>query len=978
MSFISAYHDRRSDKVVVWERTESGKRIRVEHAPLYNFYVPDPNGTFTAITGEKLKFVSFGSKKEFEDGCLSYSKRFESDITPLEKVMMTYFGKPAPKLSIGFVDIEVDYDPILGFARPSNPYAPINSLTLYRSNNNKYYTIAIPPKGFIGNLPQEMIDDNYILVKSEHELLERFLNLQEECDIVSGWNSEFFDVPYIGKRIELLFGQQALKRLAFESGPSPRWGEKDRFKGSKEKELVLDLGSRVHLDYMALFKKFTLGGRQSFSLAAISEEEIDMPKLHYDGSLHELYNGTYRPNLDAVKPEEDQDELYILNLTREQIRQVLESDEISDADKECFTEQYVELDSKIKRESFFKFITYNRRDVSCIVDIDKKFNYVSLANEMVHMATVNFSAIFGSVQLIDSAIINICHHELNKIVFDKSHKQSKKVEGAVVMSPKVGLHKMVGSCDLNSLYPSTYRSLNLSPEMIIGQLAEYEEGWRYIYEARVDPTNQDLLNRVVTIIPEGAPDYGTLDSEGNVIESGLEMKVGDFIRFIEENKYAVSAYGTILDQSRGEGLLPYVLTSWFKGRKELQAKKKEYVKKSDEYLENGGNKTDQEYIELSSNADYYDMLQGVRKVLLNSTYGATLNEFCRFGDPRLGASTTGSGRQITTHMCNTISSCLIGENAPKLVKTITTESDGEIENTYTMDVPDGLGPIYSDTDSCYFVMDKLVNGDLDLAVNLADEIVGIVNESFVPFMKLAFNCQPNFDTLIKAAREVVAVTGIFSAKKKYMLLVANMEGRPLSLDDPKSLKTQGSDIKISSTPEIIRELLKDVTLSILKGESKDSIDDKIIEFRKKLDGTQEINPLDFATITSVKNLESYWVKYSATELAGFGSVNLPSNVRATFNHNACIKAFEDHDTPEIKSGQKIKIIWLRPNDYDFKNMSFNSDTETLPKWFIDNFEVDIKLTEQKLVDQKISNIFKPIGWEVPTAHTQVVKKLIVF
>jgi hypothetical protein len=75
---------------------------------------------------------------------------------------------------------------------------------------------------------------------------------------------------------------------------------------------------------------------------------------------------------------------------------------------------------------------------------------------------------------------------------------------------------------------------------------------------------------------------------------------------------------------------------------------------------------------------------------------------------------------------------------------------------------------------------------------------------------------------------------------------------------------------------------------------------------------------------------------------------------------------------------KIKIVWLKPNEYDFTSMAFSSDTETLPEWFTKHFEIDVRLTELKLVDQKLKNIFDPIGWEVPTVHTQTVQKLLSF
>jgi hypothetical protein len=209
------------------------------------------------------------------------------------------------------------------------------------------------------------------------------------------------------------------------------------------------------------------------------------------------------------------------------------------------------------------------------------------------------------------------------------------------------------------------------------------------------------------------------------------------------------------------------------------------------------------------------------------------------------------------------------------------------------------------------------------------------------------------------------------------LLAKDIEGTKIEVDSKKAIKTQGSDIKISSTPEAIRGMLKKVLLQVLTNENKQKITDDIIEFRRNFNHV-DVKPLDYATTTSVKNLEEYFEKWLRIEKPGFGNANLPGNVRPAINHNRCIEMFGDQDTRPIQSGSKIKIVWLKENEHDFKSMAFGSDTEELPKWFTDNFEIDVKLTEQKLIDQKLSNIFEPIGWEVPTEHTVVVNKLLSF
>jgi DNA polymerase elongation subunit (family B) len=915
--FISAYNDRHKGKVLVWERLANGSRVKKEYDQPFYFYQEDRLGDFETITGKRVKRVDCTDEQSFEQAvmCVPAHKRFESDFDPLERVLMDNYSKAKPPtLHIGFIDIEVDYKSELGFAGPKNPYAPINALTLFYSETEKYVTLAVPPKSWDWNtqLPENL--SHVILCRNETELLELFLDLLHEIDVLSGWNSEFYDMPYIGKRIEMVFGKHALRRLGFEGGPAPRWSEMERFKGGKVKDPIIVLNSRVHLDYMRLFKKFNLTSRQSYSLNSIGMDELNEPKIHYAGTLEELYNN-----------------------------------------------------------DFILFLTYNTHDVTIVKRLDDKFKYIELANQMVHMATVNFEAVFGSVQLIDSAIINYAHNELGKIVFDRQvREEGPPVEGAIVVTPKPGFYEWIGSCDINSLYPSTIRSLNLSPEMIIGQLLNHEDGWRSFYYARIFPDNLEYQNAMVPILFEG-------ESEA------VELTAGELVDICNTQKWAVSGYGTILDQSKGEGLLASVLSSWFKGRKQLQDEKKKYGKLADQLIKEGKAKDDPEVVEAYRLYDYYDMLQGVRKVLLNSTYGALLNAFMRFGDPRLGASTTYTGRQITTNMINTASQTLCGlDDYPKLKKQVHKITkrkrngtiEHKIENEYTIDTVPGMGPLYGDTDSCYFTMSGLVN-NADDAILMADYVAEAINNSFPPFMRAAFNCGPGFDELIRAARELVCRTGILQAKKKYMMAMVDKEGKRVKEGDDE-LKTMGSDIKLSSTPEVIRTMLKEVVMMILNKRDKKEIDEVIINFRSslKLEGDQTIDPLDLSTIVSVNELEEYQVKWENLEKVGRGKVSIPANARATINYNFILEKLGIQDEPEIISGSKIKILWLKENPYGFTNIAFPSETETLPEWFKKHFDVDMAAMEQKLVDQKLQNIFDALDWSVPTFQSLKIASLL--
>jgi DNA polymerase elongation subunit (family B) len=194
---------------------------------------------------------------------------------------------------------------------------------------------------------------------------------------------------------------------------------------------------------------------------------------------------------------------------------------------------------------------------------------MAIANQMAHENTVNFDAVLGTVSYVETGIANHAHYELNKIVPDKNIIQNKKVEGAIVLTPWLGLHEWVGSVDINSLYPNTIRSLNISPEKIIGQFEthgtndEKEQAW-------VDICG---INSVALNANPDAKHTLFLESGEQLLMTGREWK-----KLLIDNKWAISAYGTVFDQSCGRGVVPDILQYWYSERKRLQAEKKKWSK----------------------------------------------------------------------------------------------------------------------------------------------------------------------------------------------------------------------------------------------------------------------------------------------------------------------------------------------------------------------------------------------------------------
>jgi hypothetical protein len=654
-NYISAVYNKKTNRVLVWERDRATDQRRIkEYVGEHYYYVEDPHGDHVTLWGHTCRRVDcknhWDMRERLEADQRCGRLTFEADFKPLDRCLMThYYNVQVPSLHKGLVDIEVDYDINRGYSRTDNPYAPVNALTLYRSWEQAYYVLAVPPPGWdeatsplnmdeLGfNDPQKTLfsakEAHLILCKNEAELLENFLDLLDDVDVVSGWNSEFFDVIYLAKRIEITLGNRAAQRLNFEGSPfSYEYREVEKF---EQKETICALSGRVHLDYLQLFRKFSFKARTSYALAKVAEDETTLEKLNYSGSLEELY-----------------------------------------------------------KTNFNWFIRYNIRDVEIIVALDEKFKFIDLANSMSHSNTVLMEDVFGSVKIIETGVTNYAHYNMNRIVGNKNPQPGEKAEGAIVINPKVGLHEWIGSVDINSLYPSTIRSLNMSPEMIVGQFLDKEYAWSEIYRG----TDTEL-----TFIPEV---YDDPNGDPGVTYTAKEWK-----NLLVENKWSVSGFGTVFDQGSGMGLIPAILADWYAKRKEYQKVMKD-AKKEVAELEKlatpeKSSSSDVAYkkgwlpatvhaklVETKKTSELFDLQQHTMKIFLNSTYGALLNQWFLYSDPRLGASTTGSGRQITTHMTEEISYISTGIRYP-LTKTTHVEK-GETHHVYTTDSP---VTIYGDTDS---------------------------------------------------------------------------------------------------------------------------------------------------------------------------------------------------------------------------------------------------------------------------------------
>jgi len=878
MSYVDALFVRDDDVIKVVERNEQGKRVYKEHPVRYTFYYPDPKGKFTSIYGEPLSRVVCKNSKDFrkELAVASHKELYESDINPIfVHLSEHYLNQEAPKLNICFFDIEVDFDPERGYSTPEDAFMPITAITLYLKWLGKLITLALPPKTMTMEAAVESVKefpDTY-LFDNESDMLETFLDLIEDADIISGWNSEGYDIPYTVNRVTQVLSKEDTRRFCLWN-QFPKRREYEKYGKSAQ---TYDLIGRVHLDSLELYRKFTYEERHTYRLDAIGEMEIGENKTVYEGTLDQLYNNDFKT-----------------------------------------------------------FIEYNRQDVALLNKLDDKLKFIDLANKIAHENTVLLQTTMGAVAVTEQAIINEAHHR-GMIVPNRPKRDENadnQAAGAYVAYPKEGIQDWVGSLDINSLYPSAIRALNMGPETIIGQL-------RPVY-------TQSYIHEQITLKKKsfaaawegkfGSEEYEAVMSQRRDTEIIIDWEDGNEtvhsaaevykLIFDSNQPWMLSANGTIFTYER-EGIIPGLLKRWYAERKEMQAKLKECIKAE--------NKVEEEY---------WDKRQLVKKINLNSLYGAILNPGCRFFDKRIGQSTTLVGRQIAKHMASKVNEIITGEYNHV-----------------------GKAVIYGDTDSCYFSAYTTLKKDIEAGripwtkenvTTLYDQIADEVNGTFVKFMQDAFHCPPSRGEVIKAGREIVGSKALFITKKRYAVLVYDKEGKRKDIDGkPGDIKAMGLDLKRSDTPAFIQDFLSDVLKMVLTGASEQEVLDHITAFRtefKARPGWEKGSPKRANNIT----------EYQAKE-AKQGKANMPGHVRASINWNTLRRMNSDKYSMQIVDGAKVIVCKLKDNPLGYTSVAYPVDELRLPKWFME-LPFDDAEMESTIIDNKLENLIGVLGWDIKSTE----------
>jgi DNA polymerase elongation subunit (family B) len=276
--------------------------------------------------------------------------------------------------------------------------------------------------------------------------------------------------------------------------------------------------------------------------------------------------------------------------------------------------------------------------------------------------------------------------------------------------------------------------------------------------------------------------------------------------------------------------------------------------------------------------------------------------------------------------------------------------------------------IYGDTDSCYFSAWPALRSEVEagrmewnreIAVQLYDSIADQVNESFPAFMEQAFHVPRERGSVIKGGREIVASKGLFITKKRYAVMVYDKEGKRQDVNGrPGKVKAMGLDLKRSDTPRVIQEFLSDVLNDVLTGVGRDSVVEKIREFKYAF---KERPAWEKGSPKRVNNLTRY-----GREEERLGKANMPGHVRAALNWNNMRRMNSDNYSMQIIDGMKTIVCKLRSNPLGWTSIGYPTDELHLPEWFRE-LPFDDAEMEATVVDQKLENLLGVLNWDLATS-----------
>jgi DNA polymerase elongation subunit (family B) len=538
------------------------------------------------------------------------------------------------------------------------------------------------------------------------------------------------------------------------------------------------------------------------------------------------------------------------------------------------------------KNDYSKYLAYNVQDVVLVEELEEKLGLMELTMTMAYDAKCNYSDTFGMVKYWETIIYNFLKKQNIQTPPQRLKQQTKthSIVGAYVKEPLVGKHDWVMSFDLNSLYPHLIMQFNISPETMI-------KGG-----ARMDVDIQKMLDG----------------------ESELSS--------LKKTNRTVAPNGVMFSREK-QGFLPELMETFYDERKMWKKKMIEYQIEKESCKEPKRKKELESLIKRAYNN------QQVRKIALNSAYGALANQYFAFFDPNLAEGITMSGQYV--------------------IKTAEKTINNWMNNVLKTEDEDYV--IAMDTDSVYITFDKLVSQvfpedtDKDKIINFLDTIGRDKVENVLSkgYDELAEYTNA-FQQKMEMGREVIADRGIWTAKKRYILNVFDSEG--VRYETPK-LKMMGIETAKSSTPQWVRQKLTDAFKVVMNGTEQELWE--FVETARK--DFRNLPVEQMSSPRGCNNLEQY------SDPNHIYSKGTPIHVRGALLYNHQLKKLNiDKRYENIRSGNKILFTYLKlPNKLNENVISYSN---VLPRELELQNYIDYDKQFDKSFIEPLTAVISKIGW----------------
>ena len=411
--YRNIYYSQRDSVCHLFTWDKDGNRV-IKKTPYHPYFYIETNAETAdalSIFNTKLKKKTFKSNfdrnRAAQDGAI---KRLYHNIQVEQQFLIENFKEEYEKpefsfnpLKVCFLDIEV-YSPD-EFPEAKDAKHPINLLTIYDNLSEQFYTWGCKPYTPTRN------NVTYTLCTSEYNLLEKFLEFWENGyypDILSGWNTDFFDFPYLINRINSLLGESHSKRL---SPVNSLWCRKGIFVKGQELDRWYIHGISA-MDYMEVYRGFARGLLESYALNFVAQHELGEGKL--------AINAT--------------------NL------------------------------ASLSENDWKNFVDYNIQDVDLLVRMEKKLQFFKIIRMLAYKGLTSFEAALGKVSIVTGCVALQAHKHGMIIPTFVEGPLREEIQGGFVRDPERGLQRSIVSYDANSLYPNTIITLNISPETKFGKI----------------------------------------------------------------------------------------------------------------------------------------------------------------------------------------------------------------------------------------------------------------------------------------------------------------------------------------------------------------------------------------------------------------------------------------------------------------------------------------------------------------------------